>query len=93
MLKEKKTVFSDATHHSVLEGKLVQPLWRAIKIKNAQNLTSLAVQWLRLRAPNTGGAGSIGELRSHMPRDAAKKKKKSTELIQQFHYSTTCYYS
>ena len=38
--------------------------------------TSLAVQWLRLRASNAGGAGSIGELRSHMPRSSANNNKK-----------------
>ena len=38
--------------------------------------TSLVGQWLRFRAPTARGVGSIlvGELRSHMLRDAAKKK-------------------
>ena len=43
--------------------------------------TSLAVQWLRLCAPNAGGMGSIpgrgtGELRSCMLHGTAKKKNK-----------------
>ena len=38
--------------------------------------TSLVVQWLRLHTSSAGDAGPIlgQELRSHMPRSAAKKK-------------------
>ena len=51
--------------------------------------TSLGVQWLRLRAPNAGGWGSIPgqrtRSRSHMPqlRSSVAKLKKKT-LHQQF---------
>ena len=41
--------------------------------------TSLAGQWLRLHASKAGGTSSfslVGELRSHMPRGVAKKKKR-----------------
>ena len=39
------------------------------KLENTGLGTSLAVQWLRLHAPNAGGPGSIlgPETRSHMP--------------------------
>ena len=41
--------------------------------------TSFAVQWLRLRASNAGAwvRSLVGELRSHMPRGAAKNNNKS----------------
>ena len=43
--------------------------WEFHIVKNNMGGTSLVVQWLRLRAPNTGGPGSIpGQgTRSHMP--------------------------
>ena len=49
--------------------------------------TSLAVQWLNLRASTAGGTGLDRELRSRMLRGAARKKKKKcvkmflTEMI------------
>ena len=45
--------------------------------------TSLAVQWLRLRASNAGVRvqSLLGELRSHMLRGMAKKNKKTNTLL------------
>ena len=42
--------------------------------------TSLAVQWLRLCAPNAGGASWIPGLGNKIPHAAAKKKKKKKKL-------------
>ena len=48
---------------------------------------SLVVQWLRLHIPNAGGTGSIpGELRSHLLKGMAKKKKKKIAIIQTHQY-------
>ena len=46
--------------------------------------TSLAVQWLRVYASNDGAWvwSVVGELRSHTPCGAEKKKKKKTTAIE-----------
>ena len=46
-----------------IQTTLTKPMWKPMPG------TSLVVQWLRLRAPNSGGLGSIpGQgTRSHMP--------------------------
>ena len=51
--------------------------------------TSLAVQWLRLRAPNAGGMGSISSQGARIPHAApcGKKKKEikeGTSLVAQW---------
>ena len=44
--------------------------------------TSPVVQWLRIHLPIQGAwvQSLVGELRSHMPRSTAKKKKRNTIL-------------
>ena len=49
--------------------------WLALQ-KWKKHGTSLAVQWLRLRATTAGGAGSIPSWGTHMTHGATKKKKK-----------------
>ena len=67
--------------HVRREDHLVLKAVRYAKIKMCHR-TSLAVQWLGLRASTAGGEGSIlvGELRSRMLHGAAKKKSMSQSL-------------
>ena len=61
--------------HCWQEYKLVEPLWKTVgrflkKLKIELPATSLAVQWLRLRASNAGGSGSIPCWGAKIPRAA-----------------------
>ena len=64
----------------LLGMKLVQPLWKTVWrfLKKLKIGNSLAVQWLGLSTFIAGAQvqSVVGELGSHKPHGAAKKKKK-----------------